>query len=188
MILTEGSGKWASVKGESGEQGVKIYNVMGDIPKPLWIEFPVGTTLQTILKEVQDAKDIIAAEVGGATEVLISKDQFNKPIGFGRGKLNGVGSIVLISKKRDLLRLYHEKMEFMEEESCTQCVPCRDGSKRMNVFLQDLMKGKKPGKDSFDCMKLVAEAAELTAICAHGKALGSLYKNILKTAQKYQKK
>lgn len=37
------------------------------------------------------------AEIGGATESLTLAKDFNKPLGFKRGTLNGIGSIVLFN-------------------------------------------------------------------------------------------
>lgn len=159
---------------------------MGDIEKPYFIEYPVGTNLKTILNEIK-VDDIKYAEVGGATEILVPKNKFDTPIGFGRGRLNGVGSIVLLNSTRDLMKIYSEKLEFMEEESCKQCVPCRDGSTIMKCSIKDILKGKCPTKDKDQCYKLIADAAEATSICAHGKALGSLYRAILDTAKTCKK-
>eukprot|EP01083_Nonionella_stella_P049511 131900_1 len=51
MIMLEGGKKWGSVVGESGEKGIKLYNVLGDVDKSKCIELPVGTSVNTILKE-----------------------------------------------------------------------------------------------------------------------------------------
>jgi len=155
----------------------KLLGVTGNIENPVLLEYPLHAdpkpTLEKIISEI-GAKDIVAAEVGGETEPLILKKDFNKPIGFGWGVLNAVGSFVLFNSSQDLSEIYLRKMEFMVNESCKQCVPCRDGSK----VLRDAIKlaiEKKDQKVSRATIKKVAEAAAVTSICAHGKALGPLF-------------
>lgn len=63
-------------------------------------------------------KKVKFAEIGGATEALTAPKDFHKSLGFKRGMLNGIGSIVLFNKDRDLAEMYKHKMEFMELESC----------------------------------------------------------------------
>jgi len=155
----------------------KILGVTGNIEKPALLEYALHSedkpTIRKIIAEIK-ASDIIAAEVGGATEPLIFSKDFDKPLGFGWNILNAVGSIVLFNKNSDLTEAYIRKLEFMVDESCKQCVPCRDGSKLLKDNLRAILL-KQKAKVSKETMKRVAEAAAWTSICAHGKALGNLY-------------
>jgi len=81
MIVLEGGAKWGDITGKSGEKGVKIFTVCGDIPKPVMIEFPVGTPLIELIEELK-LKDIVAAECGGAVMPLVLRDDFNKFLGY----------------------------------------------------------------------------------------------------------
>ena len=72
-------------------------------------------TLNAILETVKPKGEIIAAEVGGTTEQLIERKDFDKPLGFAKGALNAVGSIVLFNSTRSILDLYHQKLEFMQD-------------------------------------------------------------------------
>ena len=150
----------------------KLLSVSGDVEKPTLKEASLnGYTLQDLLEEVK-AKDTHMAEVGGATESLLLADSFKTPFGFGRGTLNAVGSVVLFDKTRDILDVYQDKLDFMLNESCRQCVPCRDGSALLAQAFRD-MRAKKPVHEQ--SLKLIAEAAGATSICAHGKALNPLF-------------
>jgi NADH:ubiquinone oxidoreductase subunit F (NADH-binding) len=71
----------------------------------------------------------------------------------------------------------------MKEESCRQCVPCRDGAK---IFCKALdMHIAAGGNKSLrkkilndEALKSFADSAEKTSICAHGKALGIQFKKM----------
>ena len=56
-----------------------------------------------------------AAEIGGTTERIALKNEFNEPIGFKKATFNGVGSIVLLNRERNLTEIYEDKMHFMME-------------------------------------------------------------------------
>lgn len=73
------------------------------------------------------ATDVGAVEVGGTTEGLVLPGEFNQPMGFGKRVLNAVGSVVLFNNDRNVMGIYGDKMEFMREESCRQCIPCKVG-------------------------------------------------------------
>ncbi len=150
----------------------KMLSVTGDVQVPTILEHTLDNySLQNVIDEL-NVSDVAAAEVGGATEPLLFKDKFGMKLGFGRGYLNAVGSIVLFNSTRDLSDVYENKLHFMAQESCKQCVPCRDGSRIFLQAFQEMRCGKT--KFSEKALKIAAESAGSTSICAHGKALPSL--------------
>jgi iron-only hydrogenase group A len=178
-IIKDGSKKFASVGAFDKLKGPKIFNVIGDVAHPTIIEFPLGLSVEEMLREVPDVdlNSINFAEIGGTTEPFTLRNEFaSTKVGFGKGFSNAVGSMVLFGKERNIVDLYNHKLKFMEEESCKQCAPCREGSK----VLYDTYLKLKEGKCScnLDSLLQVADTAENTSICAHGKALGALYKKI----------
>ena len=175
-IIYEGGKKWGSV-GEAGQRGPKLFGITGDVDQPRLMEFPLGTSLHQIISECE-LPDIMCAEVGGSTEKLIFPKDYKMTTGFGpTAELNGVGSVVLFNSMRNVMDIYEQKMEFMAEESCKQCVPCRDGGR---IFMEafDLMKSGKPLPNE-RALQAVCNACGQTSICAHGKASGTLFKDIL---------
>lgn len=152
----------------------KLLSVTGDVERPVMLESSLNDcTLQSVIDEIK-AKDIFAAEVGGNTEPIIFKDRFNSKLGFGPGVLNAVGSIVLFNSTRDVAELYERKLHFMWEESCKQCVPCRDGSKLFYEAFHNLRNDS--GVFNEKPFLKAAESTGATSICAHGKAINPLFK------------
>ena len=165
----------------------KLLSVTGDVKKPILLESALdGYSLNDLISEIK-AKNIVAAEVGGCTEPIIFQDQFKTKFGFGSGVLNAVGSVVLFDSSRDISEIYENKLHFMADESCKQCVPCRDGSK---LFYRAFHELKCNGKTKYNMnyLKTAAESAGCSSICAHGKALPSLFNaacnHVNKTAKK----
>lgn len=151
----------------------KLLSVTGDVEKPVLIESSLQNyTLQNLLDEIK-AKDIVAAEVGGNTEPIIFNDKFGTKLGFGQGVLNAVGSCVLFNASRDILDVYENKLHFMQEESCKQCVPCRDGSKLLAEVYHNLRHNSQTLSE--EAIRRASEAIGATSICAHGKGIYPLY-------------
>jgi NADP-reducing hydrogenase subunit HndD len=174
-IISDGAENWAQV-GIEGMRGPKILTVTGDVGQPEFLEYPLGIPFRSLLSEI-GAKDVIAAEVGGTTEPIVFSEDFGKPLGFGKGYLNAVGSVVLFNKYRNINDIYTEKIKFMAIESCLQCVPCRDGSRIFYDSVNELNSGiKKPDDKGLND---AADAVEHTSICAHGNGVGKLYKSYL---------
>lgn len=133
----------------------------------------MGSTFTKIINTA-GVKSIKAAECGGATEPIVTEKEFGKSLGFKRGTLGGVGSIVLYNAERDIGKFYLHKMEFLKEESCQQCVPCRDGSKILVKAIHDHVHGEKHLKNN-NFIDIVGETIEATSLCGHGQGLGKLF-------------
>jgi NADH-quinone oxidoreductase subunit G/[NiFe] hydrogenase diaphorase moiety small subunit/NADP-reducing hydrogenase subunit HndD len=150
----------------------KLLSVTGDINRPVLLESGLkGYSLNDLIAEIH-AENITAAEVGGCTEPIIFQDKFSKRFGFGQGVLNAVGSCVLFNSQRDIADIYLNKLNFMAEESCKQCVPCRDGSAMFSEVYHQLLTGNK--RVNLKSVLAAAESTGMTSICAHGKALQPL--------------
>lgn len=152
----------------------KILSVTGDVDRPYLVESQLNNyTLNNLVDEIK-GYDIVAAEVGGSTEPLLFRDKFNMLFGFGKGTINAVGSVVLFNSKCDFMEIYANKLRFMAEESCKQCVPCRDGTKIFHRAFTS-MKDNGDTKYNMNALRTAAESASKSSICAHGKALDALF-------------
>ena len=156
----------------------KLLSLTGSIERPVIFETHAGElTLNDVIKKIK-AREITSAEVGGATEPILTPNKFDTKIGFGKGTLNAVGSIVLFDSNINLADIYDNKLHFMNEESCKQCVPCRDGSKILLKSFKDYR--SKSSYPDEKLMNISADSISETSICAHGKAIGPLYKEAMK--------
>ena len=167
------------------EQGAKIFkdgkhasllSVTGDVPKPMIMECILNEyNIKDLISETK-AEDIVAAEVGGCTEPLIFKRSFRNRLGFEENVLNAVGSVVLFNSGCNFSNIYRHKLKFMAEESCKQCVPCRDGSELFYRAYEEL---RTTGKTRYNMrtLNIAADSARRTSMCAHGKSLQALFKS-----------
>ncbi|GJQ63587.1 MAG: hypothetical protein SCALA702_26400 [Melioribacteraceae bacterium] len=137
-IVTKG-GQWFKQHGTDKSTGSKLFSVSGDCANPGVYELPWGTTINELLDKV-GAVNTKAVQVGGASGVCLSKDQFERQLAYedaGTG-----GSIMIFNESRDMVHVLKNFMEFFVEESCGQCTPCRIGNVKLLEGVEMIEKGE----------------------------------------------
>lgn len=150
--------------GTKDSRGLKLFSVSGDLEAEGIYVIPYGTTLEELL-DIAKAKDIYAIVVGGAQGEIVKEDSFDKILAFEA--LPSGGSIILLNKKRDLLTVLENFLEFFVEESCGQCTPCRLGVPQLLEGVRELKQGKLSlGK--LDKLVELAHTIKVTSKCGLG--------------------
>lgn len=167
--------EWFHKYGTEKSAGSKLFSVSGDCKKPGIYEFEFGIKVSDLLKEV-GATDTKAVQIGGASGVCASVKDFNKSIAF-EGIPTG-GSIIIFNKSRDMFNVLKNFVEFFREESCGQCVPCREGCIRLLEGLEKFENGTGSSKTIEDLLSL-CEAMELGSKCGLGQSVPNPFKSIV---------
>ncbi len=136
-ILAKGA-KWFKDIGTVKSTGLKLFSVSGDCRQPGVYEFPMGITVDELLKRVggEGAK---AVQVGGAAGQCVPAAQFERTIAFEDVPTGG--SIIIFGPHRDMLRVAENFLEFFADESCGQCTPCRQGTPKLIEGVKMLQQG-----------------------------------------------
>lgn len=129
-ILQKGA-TWFKSFGTEKSAGTRILSVSGDCEYPGVYEAVWGLSLGEFL-EMVGAQDCLAVQVGGPSGVLLPATELSRKICFE--DLPTGGAMIVFSKKRNILSIVNNFMNFFVEESCGACLPCRAG----NVILRDL--------------------------------------------------
>ncbi len=171
---------WFKSFGTDKSSGSKLISVSGDCRKPGVYEIPFGTTIKKILKMV-DAKDTKAVQVGGASGICIAKKDFTRKIAFE--DLSTGGSVIIFGKKRNLLNVAENFLNFFAEESCGQCTPCREG---IPVLIERLKKIKntKAAKGDIEDILSLSETMRLASKCGLGQTASDALTSILNNFKK----
>ncbi len=153
-IFAKGA-EWFRAIGTDKSAGLKLFSVSGDCTRPGVYEFPMGTTVADLLREVggEQAK---AVQIGGASGRCVPAAEFNRTIAFE--DIPTGGSIIVFGPGRDMLEVAVNFMDFFVEESCGQCTPCREGNAKLLEGLHKLETG--------DC-----SSAYLGELCALGRTM-----------------
>ncbi len=174
-IITKGS-EWFSQVGTDKSSGFKLFSVSGDVDRPGVYEFPLGITIDSLLKEV-GGTDAKAVQIGGASGHCVCADEFKRTMAFE--DVSTGGSIIVFGPDRDMLQVAHNFLEFFVEESCGQCTPCRIG----NVKLLEGVNLLNEGNCSMRYLKeLIAlgETMQIASKCGLGQSSPNAFLSIVK--------
>jgi NADH-quinone oxidoreductase subunit F len=158
---------WFSQIGTEKSKGTKVFSVSGDVDRPGVCEFVMGSRLEEIVVDWAHAKDIKMVQVGGATGAILPFSMLNTPLAFET--VLGSGAVTVFDKSRDMLDFVSRTIEFLAEESCGKCTPCREGTEVMLEILGRITRGDGQQEDLQTLEKLSTVMA-LSSLCGLGQA------------------
>src|SRR5690606_33744772 len=85
------------------------------------------------------------------------------------GSMMGSGGMIVMDDRTCMVDIARYFIDFLMEESCGKCVPCREGLKKMQMLLHDLTGGRGQEGDT-ERLKELAEGIADTALCALGQS------------------
>jgi len=173
-ILAKGA-DWFRSAGTGKSAGYKLFSVSGDCARPGVYELPLGITVAELLREVggEDAK---AVQIGGASGQCVARRDFDKVIGF-EGVPTG-GSVIVFGPERDMLRVAENFLEFMCEESCGQCTPCRLGNPKLLEGVRLLQEGRCSAAYLRELVSL-GETMQIASKCGLGQSSPTAFLSIV---------
>ena len=80
----------------------------------------------------------------------------------------GSGAVIFVAEGRDLVELATNEVRFFRNESCGKCVPCRVGSEKAVLMLEQALAGK-PAKNLIPLLREMGETLAKTSICGLGQ-------------------
>ncbi len=157
--------EWFRKMGTSASAGVKLLSIAGDCAKPGIYEIEWGKSVREVL-ELCGAENVLAVQVGGPSGQCISEREFDRKLCFS--DLGTGGAFTVFSKKRDILSIVHNFMEFFKDESCGFCVPCRAGNTLLLKALEKIMVGNGTHAD-IEGIKSLGQMVKTASRCGLGQ-------------------
>ncbi len=147
-LIMQNGPEWFRTLGTENSPGTKIFAVAGKGRMSGLIEVEMGTTIRTIVEEIADGivegRDFKAVQLGGASGSFVSGENLDTPIDYEslreKGIGMGAGGFVIIDENTCMVDLVRYYMEFIRNESCGKCIPCREGTGRMLEILDSVIK------------------------------------------------
>ncbi len=148
-ILIKGSSWFASI-GTEKSKGTKVFALGGKIVNTGLVEIPMGTTLGEIIYEIgggcPDNKAFKAVQTGGPSGGCLTESQLDTPIDFDNlvklGSMMGSGGMIVLDEDNCMVDVARFYLDFIVDESCGKCTPCRIGTKRLLEMLDKITKGE----------------------------------------------
>jgi [NiFe] hydrogenase diaphorase moiety large subunit len=173
-IINNGA-DWFRKIGTEHSAGLKIFSISGDCRKPGIYEFPLGITVSELLKAV-DARNTKAVQIGGASGFCVTADEFERKIAYE--DISTGGSVIIFNQTRDMLKVAENFLEFFVEESCGQCVPCREGNVKLLEGVRKLKKRECSSEYLKELIKL-GETMRDTSKCGLGQSSPNAFLSIV---------
>lgn len=174
-IMREGADKFAAI-GTEGSKGTKVFALGGKVNNVGLVEVPMGTTLQELIFDIgggiPGGKKFKAIQTGGPSGGCLTEKDLDTPIDFdtlkARGSMMGSGGAIVMDEDNCMVDVAKFYMEFICDESCGKCSPCRIGTRRMLEILNKITSGKGEPQDIEDLEEL-ANITQTNSLCALGQ-------------------
>ena len=175
LIISRGA-LWFNSIGTEGSKGTKIFSLVGKVNNTGLVEVPMGMTLADIIYKIGGGipgdKKLKGVQTGGPSGGLIPAQYLETPVDFDEltrlGSMMGSGSIIVIDEDTCAVDLARYFVDFLCDESCGKCLPCREGLKRMREILDGIVSGKGREKD-LEILQDIASLMKTASLCALGR-------------------
>jgi len=186
LIINRGA-DWYRQMGTEGSKGTKIFSLVGKINNTGLVEVPMGMTLRDVIFKIgggiPGGKKFKAVQTGGPSGGCLPEELLGLPVGFDEltaaGSMMGSGGMIIMDEDTCMVDVARFFLNFLTDESCGKCVPCREGVKQMLKILTDITQGK--GKEGdIELLEELAEVAKEAALCALGQTAPNPFLSTLK--------
>ena len=174
LIINRGAGFYAAI-GTEKSKGTKIFSLVGKVKNTGLVEVPMGTPLRTIIYDIGGGilknKKFKAVQTGGPSGGCVPEALLDLPVDFEKlaqaGSMMGSGGMIVMDQDTCMVDVARYFLEFLQEESCGQCIPCREGITRLLQVTTDICAGK--GRDGdIELLESVADTLHKLSLCALG--------------------
>jgi NADH-quinone oxidoreductase subunit F len=174
-IILKGSAAYAAI-GTEKSKGTKVFALAGRINNTGIIEVPMGTTLREIVFEIGGGiprkKAFKAVQTGGPSGGCIPADYLDTPVDYDSlgalGAIMGSGGMIVLDEDTCMVDIAKFFLDFVVDESCGKCSPCRIGTKRMYEIIDNISNGM--GKEGdIELLIELANTIKSTALCGLGQ-------------------
>ena len=174
-IMREGASEFAKY-GTEKSKGTKVFALGGKINNVGLVEIPMGTTLRELVYDIgggiQHDKEFKAIQTGGPSGGCLTKDDLDAAIDYdnliAKGSMMGSGGAIVMDEDNCMVDVAKFYMEFICDESCGKCSPCRIGTKRMLEILTKITDGKCTMND-LNALEELAANVKSNSLCGLGQ-------------------
>jgi NADH-quinone oxidoreductase subunit F len=175
-ILRRGA-SWFANLGTPNNAGTKVFSVSGHVNAPQNVEEVMGVPLKQLIENHAGGArggwgNLKAVMPGGGSTPMITAEQAETVL-MDYDSLRalktalGSGSVIVMDKSTDLVRVVARLSRFYAHESCGQCTPCREGTGWMWRVMDRMSEGN-ASLTEIDMLLDVCSQVEGHTICGLG--------------------
>ncbi len=183
-IMETGADSFAKI-GTKTSKGTKVFALSGMVRRTGLVEVPMGTKLRQVVFDIgggiPNGKKCKAVQIGGPSGGCIPEAHLDLECDYEAlknfGAIMGSGGLVVLDENTCMVDLAKYFMEFIQNESCGKCIPCREGTHRMLEILQAITRPRRK-EDGLDALfrfqgimylKELGEIIKKTSLCGLGQ-------------------
>lgn len=160
-----------------GSKGTKVFSLTGKVKNTGLIEVPMGITLREIIFEIgggiPSGKKFKTVQTGGPSGGFLPENLLDLPVDFDSlteaGSMMGSGGMIVGDEDTCMVDMAKYFINFLLEESCGKCVPCREGLRAMHSILERITKGQ--GKEGdIEALQDLSKVMIQASLCALGQS------------------
>jgi len=179
--IVEKGAEWWNAQGRNGRQGLRSYSVSGRVKNPGVKLAPAGITVRELIDEfcggIADGHAFHAYLPGGASGGILPASMDDIPLDFGTlekyGCFIGSAAIVILSDQDSVKDAALNLMRFFEDESCGQCTPCRVGTQKAALLMEQPVWNR-------ELLGELSQAMRDASICGLGQAASNPLTSVIK--------
>ena len=168
--------EWYAAMGMGKSTGTKVFALGGKINNTGLVEIPMGTTLREIIHDIgggcPEGKKFKAVQTGGPSGGCLTEKELDTPITYenlvAAGSMMGSGGMIVLDEDNCMVDVAKFYMEFICDESCGKCTPCRIGTKRLLEMLTKITEGNGT-MEMLDEMEELCNEVRDGALCGLGQ-------------------
>jgi NADH-quinone oxidoreductase F subunit len=175
-IVIKGA-EWFKSLGNERCSGTKVYTMLGHVNNAGLIEVPMGITLREVIEDygggMRGGRNFKWAQTGGTAGGCISHELLDIPMDYDSmaeaGTSLGSGALLIMDETSCVVDMVKSFLKFFKHESCGQCAPCREGTRRLCEIIDDISQGC-GGDEAINLLEETSEVMAQTSLCALGQS------------------
>jgi NADH:ubiquinone oxidoreductase subunit F (NADH-binding)/Pyruvate/2-oxoacid:ferredoxin oxidoreductase delta subunit len=175
-LIIHNTDKWYASVGTETSKGTKVFALTGDVNNIGLVEVPMGTTLRTIIYDIGGGipkkKKFKAVQLGGPSGGCVPEQYLDTPVDYEAiakvGAIMGSGGVIVMDENTCMVDMARFFMDFIQDESCGKCTPCREGTRRLLELLEKLCAGRSEPGD-LGLLEKLSYTIKDTTLCGLGQ-------------------
>jgi len=169
-------GDWFASLGTEKSKGTKVFALSGDVNNIGLVEVPMGTSLKTIIYDIGGGipkkKKFKAVQLGGPSGGCVPEQHLDTPVDYEEiakvGAIMGSGGAIVMDEATCMVDMARFFIDFIQDESCGKCTPCREGTRRLLEILEKICAGKGE-KGDIEALESLSAVIKESALCGLGQ-------------------
>ncbi|WP_035277265.1 NADH-quinone oxidoreductase subunit NuoF [Desulforegula conservatrix] len=174
-IIREGAEAYSSM-GTLTSKGTKVFAMSGSINTVGLVEIPMGISLRSLIFDIcggiPNKRKFKAVQLGGPSGGCIPEAFLDTPVDYEAiiqaGAIMGSGGVIVMDETSCMVDMARFFIDFIKDESCGKCTPCREGSSRLLEILDRITTGEGKDEDIAELEEL-SEFIKSTSLCGLGQ-------------------